>query len=49
MTDGLIKREKLDIERHTWEEDKQGEDDHVTGVMHLQVKECQGLIKNPRS
>lgn len=49
MTGGLMKRGNWDIEKHTLEEDTQGEDDHVTGVMHPQVKECQRLITKPRS
>ena len=48
----MMKSGDLDIEIDTHRkqyENTQGEGGHLTGVMHLQAKECQGLAAHTRS
>ena len=50
MTGVLVKRGRLDRDRHSQREDDvktQGEGSNVTGVMNVSIS--QGLLTNPRS
>ena len=49
----LLKKEEMVTETHTHTEDRhcedtQKENGHITGMMHLQVKEHKGLLANTR-